>query len=154
MHCPVCLKQDTKVIDSRITSDGFTIKRRRECQHCGYRFSTFEEIELINITVIKRDGRRETYSRGKMEKGLNRAMEKRPYTKEAYKKLINKIERDIQKKKRDEITSKEIGQIVIRHLKRFDKIAYIRFASVYYPFVGVNSFYEEISSLTKKSKKL
>jgi len=153
MHCPICLKQDTKVLDSRIISDGFAIRRRRECQHCNYRFSTYEEMELLNITVVKRDGRREAYNREKLEKGLKRAMEKRPSTKEAYKKLINRIERDIQKKRKDEITSEELGQIVIRHLKRFDKIAYIRFASVYYTFADVKSFHEEVASLIKKPKK-
>lgn len=153
MHCPICLKQDTKVLDSRIISDGFAIRRRRECQHCNYRFSTYEEMELLNITVVKRDGRRESYNREKLEKGLKRAMEKRPSTKEAYKKLINRIERDIQKKRKDEITSEELGQIVIKHLKRFDKIAYIRFASVYYTFADVKSFHEEVASLIKKPKK-
>jgi len=153
MHCPICLKQDTKVLDSRIISDGFAIRRRRECQHCNYRFSTFEEMELLNVTVVKRDGRRETYNREKLEKGLRRALQKRPHTKEAYKKLINRIERDIQKKRKDEIKSEALGQIVVRHLKRFDKVAYIRFASVYYPFSDVKSFHKEIASLIKKSKK-
>lgn len=153
MHCPICLKQDTKVLDSRMISDGFAIRRRRECQKCNFRFSTVEEMELLNITVVKRDGRRETYNREKIEKGLKTAMEKRPHTKEAYKKLINKIERDIQKTRRDEITSEDIGQIVVKHLKKFDKIAYIRFASVYYTFADVKSFHQEISSLIKKSKK-
>jgi transcriptional repressor NrdR len=153
MYCPICLKKDTKVLDSRITSEGLAIRRRRECQDCKYRFSTFEEMELLNIVVIKNDGRRESYSREKLEKGLRRAMEKRPHTKEAYKKLINRIERDIQKKRRDEISSEDIGQIVIKHLKRFDKVAYIRFASVYYTFSDVNTFHEEIATLIKKPKK-
>ena len=153
MHCPICLKQDTKVLDSRIISDGFAIRRRRECQHCSYRFSTYEEMELLNVTIIKRDGRRESYNRDKLEKGLKRAMEKRSHTKEAYKKLINRIERDIQKKRRDEIKSEDVGQIVVKYLKRFDKGAYIRFASVYYPFSDVKSFHKEIASLIKKSKK-
>jgi len=153
MYCPICLKKDTKVLDSRITADGFAIRRRRECQHCGFRFSTFEEIELLNVTVIKRDGRREAYSREKIEKGMNRALEKRPHTKESYQKLLNKIERDIQRKRKDEITSEEIGKIAIAHLKRFDKIAYIRFASVYYPFTDVKAFHSELTSLIGKKRK-
>lgn len=153
MRCPICLKKDTKVLDSRIIADGFAIRRRRECQKCSFRFSTYEEIELLNITVIKRDGRREAYNREKIENGLCKALEKRPITKEAFKKLLNRIERDIQKKRKDEVTSHDIGEIVVRHLKRFDKIAYIRFASVYYPFSDVKAFHKEIANLIKPRKK-
>ncbi|MFW0837587.1 MAG: transcriptional regulator NrdR [Candidatus Komeilibacteria bacterium] len=152
MHCPVCLYKDTKVLDSRMVADGFAIRRRRECIRCNYRFSTQEEIELLNLTVIKRDGRREAYSREKMQSGVKKSLEKRSFTQEAFRKLLNGIERDIQKKRKDEITSGDIGEIVARHLKKFDKVAYIRFASVYYSFENVDSFQEVLKTLKRRRK--
>jgi transcriptional repressor NrdR len=150
MRCPVCLTQDTKVNDSRLAEDGFVIKRRRECQKCSFRFSTFEQPEILNLVVIKRNGHKEPYSREKLEGGLKKSLEKRPYTQERFKKLINTVERDIQKRKDDEITSNEIGAIVMKRLKTFDKIAYIRFASVYRAFEDVKTFQRELNSLLKK----
>jgi len=147
MRCPVCLVQDTKVNDSRLTEDGFIVKRRRECQKCGFRFSTYEQIEILNLTVIKRNGNHEPYLREKIEKGLHHSLEKRPYTQEQFKKLINTIERDIQKTKQEEITSGMIGEIVMKRLKTFDKVAYIRFASVYRAFEDVKTFQKELESL-------
>ena len=164
MKCPVCLTQDTKVNDSRLTEQGFAIKRRRECQKCGFRFSTYEQIEILNLTVIKRTGVKEPYQREKLERGLKRALEKRPYSQDQFKKLLNTIERDIQKKKKDEITSQFIGEQVMKRLKSFDKVSYIRFASVYRAFEDVKTFQKEleqlldnksgkISEVEKKSKK-
>jgi len=153
MRCPICLTQDTKVNDSRIAEDGFTIKRRRECQKCGFRFSTYEQIEILNLFVIKRNGSKEPYAREKVQEGLIKSLEKRPYTKDNFNKLINTIERDIQKKKKDEITSLEIGEIVMKRLKSFDKISYIRFASVYRAFEDVKTFQKEINSLVNKKSK-
>lgn len=150
MRCPVCLTQDTKVNDSRLAEDGFVIKRRRECQKCGFRFSTYEQLEILNLMVIKRNGLKEPYLREKLEGGLKKSLEKRPYTQERFKKLINTIERDIQKRKKEEITSKEIGEIVMKRLKTFDKVAYIRFASVYRAFEDVKTFQRELNSLLKK----
>lgn len=147
MKCPVCLASDSKVTDSRLTSEGFAIRRRRECAQCGFRFSTFEEVELLNLTVIKRDGRREPYSREKLENGVRKALEKRPVTKEDFHKLINRIERDIQHLQKSEITSHTLGELVMRRLKRFDSVAYIRFASVYRSFQDVASFQRELSGL-------
>jgi len=151
MRCPVCLAQDSKVNDSRLIEDGFAIRRRRQCLACGFRFSTHEEIEILNLTVIKRDGSSESYQREKLERGLKRALEKRPYSQEQFKKLINTIERDIQKKKVEEIASQEIGEAVIKRLKTFDKIAYIRFASVYRAFEDVRTFQKELEGLLKKN---
>ena len=130
------------------------IRRRRECEKCGYRFSTAEEVTLLDLTVIKRDGRREPYSREKMIHGLERALEKRPYTEMDFQTLTHRIERDIQKKRRGELTSKETGEIVMKALEKFDKIAYIRFASVYRAFQDVASFEQELKQLLgrKKSK--
>jgi len=158
MQCPVCNYKDTKVNDSRISSDGMSIRRRRECLKCGYRFSTTEEVEILDLAIIKRDGRREPYSREKMAKGLKIALEKRPITDERFKKLLSGIERDLQKKKKREITSADVGEIVMKHLKKFDKIAYIRFASVYRSFEDVETFKKELAKLSgeknrKKSRK-
>src|SRR3989338_4614519 len=149
MKCPVCLAQDTKVNDSRLTSDGYAIRRRRECIQCGFRFSTYEEVELLNLTVIKRDGRREPYSSEKIESGLKKALEKRPVTQDDFKKLINRIERDIQHLQKTEITSRTIGELVMKRLRRFDTVAYIRFASVYRSFQDVATFHRELSELLR-----
>jgi transcriptional repressor NrdR len=151
MYCAVCNHKDTKVVDSRIASDGASIRRRRECEKCGFRFSTLEEIELLDLTVIKRDGRREAYSRDKLEGGIRKSLEKRPFTQQQFQKLTHKIERDIQKKRRGELTSREIGELVMRRLKYFDKVAYIRFASVYRSFEDVSSFESELRKLKTRS---
>lgn len=139
-------------MDSRISSDGLSIRRRRECEKCNYRFSTIEEVELLDLTVVKGDGRREAYSRDKVVRGLMKALEKRSFTDAAFKKLVHNIERDIQKKKRGELTSQEIGEAVINRLKSFDKVAYIRFASVYRQFEDVQTFQKELNKLLKKKK--
>lgn len=154
MRCAVCNHKDTKVVDSRVSSDGASVRRRRECEKCGFRFSTIEEVELLDLTVVKRDGRRENYSRDKMTKGLEKALEKRPYTDVAFQKLIHKIERDIQKKRRGQLTSAELGEIVMKHLKTFDKVAYIRFASVYRSFEDVKMFEDELNSLLSRRKRV
>lgn len=149
MRCAVCNHKDTKVVDSRLTSDGMGVRRRRECEKCGFRFSTLEEIELLDLTVIKRDGRRENYSREKLTRGLEKALEKRPYTDTSFQKLVHKIERDIQKKRRGQLTTAELGDIVMKNLRSFDKVAYIRFASVYRSFEDVKTFESELKKLKK-----
>jgi len=153
MNCPVCNSKDTKVVDSRISTDGLSIRRRRECNKCAYRFSTIEEVELLDLMVVKSDGRREAYSRDKIVRGLKKALEKRSYTDAGFRKLVHNIERDIQKKKRAELTSQEIGEIVMKRLKGFDKVAYIRFASVYRSFEDVKTFQKELNKLLKNNKK-
>lgn len=156
MKCPACHHFDTKVIDSRVTTDGITIRRRRQCQKCGFRFSTREEMELLDLTIIKRDGRKEAYSREKLAAGLRKALEKRPITADEFKKLVSNIEKDIQLKKKDEIKSSEIGEIVIKRLAKLDEVAYIRFASVYKSFKDVKTFQRELAKFAlrkiKKSK--
>src|SRR3989344_6001154 len=137
MHCPYCNYFDTKVTDSRVAADGLSIRRRRECTKCGFRFSTVEQGEILELTVIKRDGRREPYSKEKLAQGLKHSLEKRPYTAEQFTALVQKIERDIQRKRKTELTTREIGELVMKHLKRFDQVAYIRFASVYRSFQDV-----------------
>jgi len=141
------------VVDSRISTDGLCIRRRRKCEKCGFKFSTYEEMQILDLMVVKRDGRREGYSKDKMERGIYRSLEKRSYTKEQFKLLINRIERDIQKKaRRNEITSKDIGEIVMKHLDKFDKIAYIRFASVYRQFKDLNEFMDELKHVLDSRK--
>lgn len=154
MRCAVCNSKETKVIDSRLSTDGASVRRRRECEACDFRFSTLEEVELLDLTVVKRDGRRENYSREKLIRGLERALEKRPYTDQQFQKLIHKIERDIQKKRRGQLTSAELGEIVMKHLRVFDKVAYIRFASVYRSFEDVQTFDRELKQLLSQKTSL
>ncbi|MEY4723505.1 MAG: hypothetical protein RLZZ324_1018 [Candidatus Parcubacteria bacterium] len=150
MRCPVCTSEDTKVVDSRITTDGLSIRRRRECEKCEYRFSTVEETEILDLAVVKRDGARQPYQREKLESGLRSSLQKRPYTSEDFRSLIGEIERDIQKLKKEEVTSEEIGEIVMHHLRGFDEVAYVRFASIYRSFADVQHFQMELDALLKK----
>ncbi len=153
MKCPVCHFEDTKVVDSRISGDGFLIRRRRECLKCGFRFSTHEEMEILDLMVIKKDGRRESYDRDKLVAGLKKALEKRNIDEEKFKKLVYCIERDIQVLNKSEIDSTEIGEIVMKNLKKIDKVAYIRYASVYQSFEGLEEFSEELDKLLKPKNK-
>ena len=153
MKCPACHFPDTKVTDSRTASDGLVIRRRRECLQCGFRFSTYEEVEILNLVVVKRDGRKEPYDRGKLESGLKKAFEKRPMTADDFKRAVNLIERDIQLIGKPEVTTRQIGELVMRHLKRLDQVAYIRFASVYRSFTDVEHFRKTLQGLTAKPRK-
>ncbi len=150
MRCPVCNFKSTRVVDSRLLSDGQGVRRRRECEKekCGFRFSTVEEIELLDVTVVKRNGKREAYSREKLISGLKQALQKRPYTDIQLQHLVHSIERDIQKIRGGELTSAEIGEIVMKRLKTFDKVAYIRFASVYRSFEDVGAFAKELKNIS------
>jgi transcriptional repressor NrdR len=148
MRCPNCENEDTKVLDSRPVEDGSAIRRRRECEKCGFRFSTYEEIEILDLTVVKRDGSTQPYTREKLERGIQRAFEKREHDDQTFKKIISGAEQDIQKKAKDgQIISSEIGEIVMKRLKRVDKVAYIRFASVYRQFADVEEFKEVLEKL-------
>lgn len=148
MRCPNCQNDETKVLDSRPVEEGSAIRRRRECDKCGFRFSTYEEMEILDLSVEKRDNHRETYLREKLERGLRRAFEKRDHTDELFKKLLTGIEQDIQKKASNGvIKSSDIGEIVMRRIKKIDKVAYIRFASVYRQFEDLEEFKLEIQKL-------
>ncbi|MBD3247847.1 transcriptional repressor NrdR [Candidatus Falkowbacteria bacterium] len=149
MKCPICYHDDTKVVDSRVAADGLSIRRRRECLKCGFRYSTLEEMEILELAVIKRDGQKESYDRNKIVRGLERAFEKRSMDEDDLKKLIHSIERDIQKTRKNEIESREIGQIIMDHLKDSDTVAYIRFASVYEAF-EISDFEEELKKIINK----
>lgn len=148
MQCPKCLHDDTKVLDSRVATEGYSIRRRRECGKCKFRFSTLEQMEILDLMVVKRNGNREPYSKEKLTGGLKLALEKRPITQDAFKKLLAAIEQDINKATTSgEITSVAIGDIVIKHLKKVDQVAYIRFASVYRNFEDVDEFKKELKKL-------
>lgn len=146
MRCPKCKHDDTKVVDSREAGDGAEIRRRRECEKCDFRFTTFEQIETANFLLVKKDGSREPYSREKVAKGIWKACEKRPVTQEQVSALIDKLEAAwIGMGK--EIPSKVIGEGVMDELKELDEVAYIRFASVYRHFKDLESFKKELSKL-------
>lgn len=148
MRCPNCQNEDTKVVDSRPIEEGEAIRRRRECEKCGFRFSTYEQIEILDLNVVKREGGKQVYSREKLERGIRRAFEKRPHTDDTFKKIISGVEQEIQKKAKDgEIKSSEIGEILMKKIKKADKVAYIRFASVYRQFEDVEEFKEALQKL-------
>jgi len=148
MKCPICYHDDTKVLDSRTASDGLSIRRRRECLKCSFRFSTYEELEILDVTIVKRDGRRESYSRDKLISGLKKASEKR-IDEDKFKKLVHVIERDIQALKKGDVSSQDLGKVVMKNLKKIDQIAYIRYASVYESFKDVKEFKKELNRLLK-----
>lgn len=148
MICPFCNHQETKVIDSRAVADGLSIRRRRECLKCKSRFSTYEEVEILGLEVKKKDESIQSYDKEKLTRGLRIALEKRPVTGEQFRQLVSEIEQDIQKKARENrIESNEIGKIVVRQLKKHDKVAYIRFASVYQQFEDIEEFKKELQKL-------
>ncbi len=152
MKCPVCSNQDTRVTNSRLTGDGYSVRRRRECEKCSFRFSTYEQVEILDLIVVKRDGSREVYSKSKLEQGLRTSLKKRSVSYAKFQKLVAQIERDIQKQRKTEIESSKIGEIVMNRLKKLDKIAYIRFASVYKSFDDLDIFYKEVADLMPKKK--
>jgi transcriptional repressor NrdR len=153
MKCPVCHFEDTKVVDSRSSGDGFLIRRRRECLKCEFRFSTYEEMEVLDLVVVKRDNKKESYSREKLVSGLKKALEKRNIDEDRFKKLVYCIEKDLQVLNKSEINSLEVGDVVMKNLKKLDKIAYIRYASVYHSFEDLEDFAEELDKLLKRKKK-
>ena len=150
MKCPVCNFQDSRVLDSRPVEDGASIKRRRECPSCGKRFTTYEVIDTVPIAVVKRNGDREFFDKHKLTLGIERACQKRPVDAAA---VAAAIEAELQNSIVTEITSKQIGEMVLEILREIDIVSYIRFASVYREFQDVDSFMKEIKSLGKLSKK-
>ena len=144
MRCPYCGKDDTRVIDSRPVEDNNSIRRRRICDSCSRRFTTYEKIETIPIMVIKKDNNRETYDRSKIEGGILRACHKRPVSLGQIKKLVDEIEAAIFDREEKEISSAQIGEMVMSGIHRLDPVAYVRFASVYREFKDVETFMEEL----------
>lgn len=150
MKCPYCSATDTRVIDSRPAEDGSSIRRRRCCDECGKRFTTYEKIETIPLIVIKKDNNREQYDRSKIESGILSACYKRPIPAADIQKTIEKIETEIFSREEKEIPTSVIGEIVMEKLKELDEVAYVRFASIYREFKDVNTFMSEIKKILEK----
>lgn len=153
MKCPFCGNENTKVVDSRVYSDGNSIKRRRECEKCEKRFTTHEKVVDLLLYVIKKNGIKEAYDREKVFKGIRRAVEKRNVDLEKVEEVVDKIERRILTEYSGEIKSKDLGDIIISYLLELDEIAYVRFASVYRKFDSLDSFISEIEKLREQKKK-
>lgn len=152
MQCPKCSDRDTRVIDSRVSRNGFAIRRRRNCQACGYRFTTSEEVVREGLVVLKNDGRREEFDRNKILGGLRRACEKRPIDLEQIEMLVSDVAAELEAAFDNEIPTQAIGEQIMKHLKNIDQIAYVRFASVYKDFRDIDELAREISHLKQEHK--
>lgn len=152
MKCRYCLSNESKVVDSRPTDDGTSIRRRRECMNCGKRFTTYEKIEEIPIMVIKKDGRREPFDSQKILNGVRKACQKRPISAVEQDKLVDDVTREVFNSLEQEIHSEAIGQMVMRRLKDLDEVAYVRFASVYRQFRDISTFMDELKILINEKK--
>ena len=150
MKCPYCNYEETQVIDTRETENLEATRRRRECLKCNKRFTTYERVEEAEIVVVKKDGRRERFERQKLLNGVLKACEKRPIPLEKIEKLVDDVESDLRKRDSVEVESRIVGELVMKKLKSLDKIAYIRFASVYREFEDIGKFEEELEKLQKK----
>jgi len=150
MKCPFCAEIDNKVIDSRLSKDGTVIRRRRECLICGRRFTTYEHIEEIPVMIVKKDGRREVFSREKVRSGLQKACQKRDISINVIDEFLDELERDLREAGEKEISSNKIGEKVMVKLHEIDDVAYVRFASVYREFKDVNDFVSELKNLLSK----
>lgn len=153
MNCPFCSHVEDKVVDSRTSKDGGAIRRRRECLKCGKRFTTYERVEDILPMVVKKDGRREPFDRGKILAGLTKACEKRPVSMERLEEIVGEIEVSLQDRTEKEIPSSEVGEAIMRKLHDLDPVAYVRFASVYREFKDVNQFMDELKGFLTEKKK-
>ncbi|WP_093372965.1 transcriptional regulator NrdR [Tindallia magadiensis] len=152
MNCPFCGKFDSKVIDSRPTDEGQAIRRRRECNECQKRFTTYEKVEEIPLIVIKKSGNREPFNRNKLMKGVIRACEKRPVPLKSIEYIVEEIEKQLQNDMVKEVQTEVIGNMVMNRLKDLDEVAYVRFASVYREFKDLNTFMEELTKILKEKK--
>ena len=147
MHCPFCNNEETKVIDSRLAGEGLQVRRRRECQSCAERYTTFESAELVMPHVVKRDGRREPFDEKKLRAGILRALEKRPVKSEAVEESIGRVIHQLQTVGEREVTGRLVGDMIMEELHGLDEVAYVRFASVYRSFQDITEFQEEIQKL-------
>jgi len=152
VKCPFCSYKEDKVVDSRATAEDSAVRRRRECLKCGKRFTTYEYVEEVSLMVIKKDGRREPFDRKKILSGILHACEKRQISVEQMENMVTAIERAIQKKTDREISTREIGEMVMERLKKMDDVAYVRFASVYRQFKDVGQFMKELKIILDKEK--
>jgi transcriptional repressor NrdR len=153
VRCPFCGHIEEKVVDSREARDGEVVRRRRQCLHCGRRFTTYERIEEVQFMVVKKDGRREPFDRNKVLSGLLKATQKRPVGVAELEKIADEVETRLMEKSDREITSQEIGELIMNTLYHLDEVAYVRFASVYRQFRDVNEFVEEVKSLLGTSQR-
>ncbi|WP_070121820.1 transcriptional regulator NrdR [Bacillus marinisedimentorum] len=151
MRCPNCQHNGTRVLDSRPVEDGRSIRRRRECEQCNYRFTTFEKVEEIPLIVVKKEGTREEFSREKILRGLIKACEKRPVPLQKIEDITHEVERELRNQGVSEVKSEDIGSMVMDRLARVDEVAYVRFASVYRQFKDVNVFLEELKDLINRT---
>lgn len=151
MRCPSCQYNGTKVVDSRPVDENKSIRRRRECEQCGFRFTTFEKVEETPLIVVKKDGSREEFSREKVLRGLIRACEKRPVTLEQLEEIVFTIEKELRRMGNSEIKSEQVGEKVMDKLAAVDEVAYVRFASVYRQFKDINVFMEEVKEILKRN---
>ena len=149
MHCPFCQHEDTRVIDSRLTEDGATVRRRRECPQCGERFNTFETAELKLPAIVKSGERREVFDERKLRVSFERALQKRPVATHDVDSSVRAIVNDLRRSGEREVPSRQVGELVMRELKNLDQVAYVRFASVYRKFEDVHAFREEIEKLER-----
>lgn len=149
MHCPFCQHEDTRVIDSRLTEDGSTVRRRRECPHCSERFNTYETAELKLPMLVKSGDRREAFDERKLRVSFERALQKRPVATPDVDSSVRAIVNDLRKSGEREVPSRQVGELVMRELKKLDQVAYVRFASVYRKFEDVQAFREEIEKLER-----
>ncbi|MGN2251126.1 transcriptional regulator NrdR [Frateuria edaphi] len=149
MHCPFCQHEDTRVIDSRLTEDGATVRRRRECPQCGERFNTFETAELKLPAIVKSGERREVFDERKLRTSFERALQKRPVASHDVDHAVREIINDLRRSGEREVPSRQVGELVMRELKKLDQVAYVRFASVYRKFEDVQAFREEIEKLER-----
>lgn len=150
MKCPFCLHEDDKVIDSRSSNEGKSVRRRRECLKCKKRFTTYEYIEEVPLMVIKKDGRRESFDRNKIISGILKACEKRPVSVEKVEALVDRVEKELQKSFDKEVKAGVIGELAMDSLHKIDEVAYVRFASVYRQFKDINQFMKELKDLLSK----
>jgi transcriptional repressor NrdR len=148
LNCPYCGSFDSAVLESRDSEDGAVIRRRRECVKCSKRFTTYERIENIDLRVVKKDGRKENFDREKVKKGIEKACEKRPVDPETIERIVDDLEMRLLNRKSTEVSSSDIGRMVLTRLKKIDKVAYLRFASVFLEFGSVEEFRKEIREIT------
>lgn len=150
MRCPYCGYTESKVVDSRPTDEEAAIRRRRECEKCSRRFTTYEKIEQMPLIIVKKDGSRQVYQRTKMLNGILRACEKRPISISQIEEIVDEIEKELYNSMDKEIDSKKIGEMVMKRLKKIDDVAYVRFASVYRQFKDINTFLEELNKIIEE----
>ncbi|AYC29820.1 transcriptional regulator NrdR [Paenisporosarcina cavernae] len=151
MRCPSCVNTQTRVVDSRPVDENKSIRRRRECEACGFRFTTFEKVEETPLIVVKKDGSREEFSHEKVVRGLIRACEKRPVSYDVLEDAVFSIEKELRKLGTSEVKSEKVGEMVMDRLSSIDEVAYVRFASVYRQFKDINVFIDELKDLLKKN---